>query len=214
MQQAQPIPIRIECPPGACVCERERLDAPGADRRILMLTREEEKKLVARIEAVSTYDDLLRLGQRMTALLGITLHIGPGANEVRTVRGFDIRLAEMPGLCRKTSKEIPAAVRRCLEHHPDIAFAILDAHDLFAQAPIDSGVSSPQQPSSHQSSPQQPAPQQPAQQQPSPQQPAQKQPSPQQTAQQQSSAQQPPPLHQSPLHQAPSQPTHMPDPHQ
>jgi hypothetical protein len=133
-----PIPIRTECPPGACVCERERLDAPGADRRILMLTREEEKKLVARIEAVQNYDELRRIEQRMLALLGIKLTIAPGANEVRTVRGFDIRLAEMPGLCRKTCKEIPAAVRRCLEQHPGIAFAILDAHDLFAQPDPDS----------------------------------------------------------------------------
>jgi hypothetical protein len=34
-------------------------------------------------------------------------------------------------LCRKTRQSIPAAVRRCLDQHPDIAFAILDAHDLF-----------------------------------------------------------------------------------
>jgi hypothetical protein len=164
MQQAPTIPLRIECPPGACVCQRERLDAPGADRRILMLTREEEKKLVARIEAVSSYDDLLRLAQRMAALLGITLHIAPGANEVRTVRGFDIRLAGMPGLCRKTCKEIPAAVRRCLERHPGIAFAILDAHDLFAQAPVANVAPSPHQSPQQQSPPQQSPQQQPQQQ--------------------------------------------------
>ena len=192
MQQAPPIPLRIECPPGACVCERERLDAPGADRRILMLTREEEKKLVARIEAVASYDDLLRLAQRMAALLGITLHIAPGANEVRTVRGFDIRLAEMPGLCRKTCKEIPAAVRRCLERHPDIAFAILDAHDLFAQPSLTAGAPSPQQSSTQQSSPQQ----------------SLLQPSMQQ-ALQQPSTQQP-----STLQPSPTQATHLPDPHQ
>ncbi len=132
MQPAVSIPIRTECPPGACVCDRERLDAPGADRRILMLTREEEKKLVARIEAAQTYDDLRRLEQKMAALLGIRLSILPGPNEVRTVRGFQIELAELPGLCRKTRQAIPAAVRRCLDQHPEIAFAILDSHDLFA----------------------------------------------------------------------------------
>ncbi|MDB5962234.1 MAG: hypothetical protein JWP59_3528, partial [Massilia sp.] len=73
MHNPLPIPIRTECPPGACVCERERLDAPGADRRILMLTREEEKKLLQRIEAASTYEDLLRLQEKMSALLGIRL---------------------------------------------------------------------------------------------------------------------------------------------
>lgn len=132
MQQPVSVPIRTECPPGACVCERERLDAPGADRRILMLTRDEEKKLLARIEAASSWDDLRRLEQRMAELLGISLSIVPGPNEVRTVRGFEIRLAELPGLCRKTRQAIPAAVRRCLDRHPDIAYAILDAHDLFA----------------------------------------------------------------------------------
>lgn len=130
---ALPIPIRTECPPGACICDRDRLDAPGADRRILMLTRDEEKKLLQRIEAAETLADLQRLQHKMTALLGIELRIVPGPNEVRTVRGFQIDLAELPGLCRKTRQAIPAAVRRCLDLHPQIAFAILDAHDLFAQ---------------------------------------------------------------------------------
>jgi hypothetical protein len=133
MHNPVPITIRTECPPGACVCERERLDAPGADRRILMLTREEEKKLLQRIEAASTHADLLRLQEKMNALLGIRVTILPGANEVRTVRGFQVELADLPGLCRKTRQAIPAAVRRCLDQHPEIAFAILDAHDLFAQ---------------------------------------------------------------------------------
>ena len=133
MLPVNPIPLRVACPAGACVCNRERLDAPGADRRILQLTRDEEKKLLARIEALASYDDLCRLEQRLTDLLGITLRIAPGTNEVRTVRGFQIELAELPGLCRKTRQAIPAAVRRCLDQHPDIAFAILDAHDLFAQ---------------------------------------------------------------------------------
>ena len=45
-------PLRQPCPPGACVCERERLEAPGADRRILLLTRQEEQRLAARLEAL------------------------------------------------------------------------------------------------------------------------------------------------------------------
>ena len=146
MQPAVSIPIRTECPPGACVCERERLDAPGADRRILMLTREEEKKLVARIEAAASWDELRRLEQRMVDLLGIRLRIAPGPNEVRTVRGFQIELGELPGLCRKTRQAIPAAVRRCLDQHPDIAFAILDAHDLFAPPAATAAASPPAAP--------------------------------------------------------------------
>ncbi|PIL44393.1 hypothetical protein CR105_14895 [Massilia eurypsychrophila] len=130
----QPVdfPIRTECPPGACVCDRERLLAePGADLRILKLTRDEEKKLLARIEAIASYDDLLKMEQKMRQLLGIAISITPSANEVRTVRGFNIELAELPGLCRKTRQSIPAAVRRCLDQHPEIAFAILDSYDLF-----------------------------------------------------------------------------------
>jgi hypothetical protein len=125
-----PFPIRKECPPGACVCERERLMEPGSDLRILRLTNEEEKRLVARIESIDSYAELLRIGERLQAQLGIELIITPSHNEVRTVRGFNIQLTERPGLCRKTRQAIPAAVRRCLDAHPDIAYAILDAHDL------------------------------------------------------------------------------------
>ncbi len=53
--------------------------------------------------------------------------------EVRTSRGFMIELQERPGLCRKTRQAVPAAIRRCLDKHPEIAFAILDAHDLLGQ---------------------------------------------------------------------------------
>ena len=126
------IPIRNPCPPGACECDRDRLLAdPEADKRVLALTREEEKRLVARIESISTHSELKRLVDRMRQLLGIELRIAPGANEVRSMRGFQIQLVERPGLCRKTRQAIPAAIRRCLENHPDVGFAILDESGLF-----------------------------------------------------------------------------------
>ena len=128
-----PFPIRKECPPGACDCERDLLlDDPQADLRILRLTKEEEKRLLERIEAIASYAELLRVGQRLEEQLGVSIRIAPGPNEVRTVRGFQIELSRRPGLCRKTRQALPAAVRRCLERHPEIAWAILDAHDLFA----------------------------------------------------------------------------------
>jgi hypothetical protein len=134
MLQALPFPIRVECPPGLCVCERERLLVdPQADTRILMLTREQEKRLLERIERVSTYAELQHVGKLMFDQLGVTLRIAPSAVEVRTVRGLAIVLGELPGLCRKTRQAIPAAIRRCLEQHPEIVYAILDAHDLFGQ---------------------------------------------------------------------------------
>ncbi|OWW20714.1 hypothetical protein [Noviherbaspirillum denitrificans] len=126
-----PFPLRKECPPGACVCGRDDLlNDPQGDLRILRLTREEEKRLLDRIESITSYEELQRIGERMHAQLGIVLEIAPGANEVRTVRGLNIRLAEQPGLCRKTRQNVPAAIRRCLEKNPDIVFAILNAHDL------------------------------------------------------------------------------------
>lgn len=131
MLDAVPIPIRVACPPGACVCDRDSLLAdPHADLRVLRLTREEEKKLIARIDSIATYADLQRIGARLHELLGIGLHITPSTRGVRTVRGFTIVLDDRPGLCRKTRQSIPAAVRKCLERHPEIAYAILDAHDL------------------------------------------------------------------------------------
>lgn len=131
---SQPVffPFRKECPPGACICDRESLlSDPHADIRILRLTKEEEKKLIAHIENISTYAELENVASRMQAQLGIVLQITPGIREVRTVRGITIELVARPGLCKKIRQSIPAAIRRCLEKNPSIVYAILDAHDLF-----------------------------------------------------------------------------------
>jgi hypothetical protein len=50
------------------------------------------------------------------------------------MRGIAIHLDELPGLCRKTRQAIPAAIRRALEKRPEIAYRLLDAHDLFRDA--------------------------------------------------------------------------------
>jgi hypothetical protein len=126
-----PFPIRKECPPGACVCRREELlDDPQADLRILRLTKEEEKRLCDRIEAIETYEELLRIVAKVRQQLGIVLTIEPGENEVRTVMGLNIELAEQKGLCRKTREAIPAAIRRCMKRKPDIIYALLNSRDL------------------------------------------------------------------------------------
>jgi hypothetical protein len=125
------VPIRTECPPGACDCKRELLlENPAADRRILMLTQHEEKRLVARLEAIETLADLRRMQEKMRAQLGIVVTITPSDNEVRTVRGFDIEVEDQPGLCRKTRAAIPAAIRRCMKTHEQIAFDMLNERDL------------------------------------------------------------------------------------
>lgn len=131
MLQTLPFQPRTECPPGLCVCNREALLCdPHGDTRILALTREAEKKLVERIDRVDSYEDLLKVGQQMYDKLGVVLTIRPSVHEVRTVRGIQILLSEQPGLCRKTRQAVPAAIRRCLEQHPEIAYAILNANDL------------------------------------------------------------------------------------
>ncbi|MFC5473702.1 hypothetical protein [Paraherbaspirillum soli] len=135
MSQSIPFPIRKECPPGACTCDRDGLlNDPGGDLRILRLTMADEKKLITRIENISSYADLKHIEVRMQAQLGIVLQINPGSREVRTVRGLNIQLVERPGLCRKTRQSIPAAVRRCLEKNPEIVYAILNASDLLGAA--------------------------------------------------------------------------------
>ena len=124
-------PIRQACPPGACVCGRERLlETPGADLRILRLTRQEEKRLLERLENLESLADLEHMQRRMYEQLGIRLEIAPGFHEVRSMRGIAIEFAEQPGLCRKTRPAIAAAVRRGLEKQPEIAWRLLDAHDL------------------------------------------------------------------------------------
>ncbi|MFC5547337.1 hypothetical protein [Massilia aerilata] len=132
MLQQVSFPLRTECPPGACVCERERLLAePDADLRPLRLTRMEEQKLIDRIEGIASYEELKRLQDRIRTNLGVELKITPSPNEVRTLRGIVILLEDRPGLCKKVRQSIPAAVRKALERHPEITYAILDANDLF-----------------------------------------------------------------------------------
>lgn len=126
-----PFPIRQECPPGACMCDRDRLLAdPAADARILRLTKEEEKRLVARLENIASLEDLRAMQGRMQAQLGIVVRIIPSDNEVRTSRGIAIQLDDQPGLCRKTRSSIPAAIRRGFDNRPEIVYALLNERDL------------------------------------------------------------------------------------
>ncbi|MCC2959230.1 hypothetical protein LK540_02165 [Massilia sp. IC2-278] len=129
-----PFPVRVECPPGACVCEREQLLAdPAGDHRPLAIDRKQEQNLVARIERVRDYQDLQHVQALIRKNVGAELRIERGPNEVRTVRGIIVVLEEKPGLCKKVRQSVPAAVRRLLQERPEIAYAILDAHDLFGQ---------------------------------------------------------------------------------
>ncbi|MGV3679188.1 MAG: hypothetical protein ACO1PM_05625 [Acidovorax sp.] len=130
-----PFPVRTECPPGACVCEREALiQAPGGDTRILQLTQAEEKKLVTRLENIASLSDLRRMQERMEQQLGIRIAISLSPNEVRTLRGIAILVHEQPGLCRKTRQAIPAAIKKGMDQRPEIAYELLDEGGLFSSS--------------------------------------------------------------------------------
>lgn len=126
-------PIRTECPPGACVCDRDALlQSPGGDTRILQLTQAEEKKLLQRLENVSSLSDLRRIQERMEQQLGLCLTIAPSPNEVRTLRGITILVHEQRGLCRKTRQAIPAAIKKGMDQRPEITYELLNEGGLFS----------------------------------------------------------------------------------
>ena len=130
-----PFPIRTECPPGACVCQRDALIRhEGGDVRILQLTRDEEKRLLERLENLADLPDLRRMESRLFELLGVRLSIAPSANEVRTLRGITILVHEQPGLCRKTRQAIPAAIKKSMDQRPQIAWDLLNEGGLFGAA--------------------------------------------------------------------------------
>lgn len=96
--------LRQACPPGTCDCDRDALlDSPDADARILRLTLHEEKRLLARLESISTLSELEHLQQRMHEQLGIRLMIGPGLKEVRSLRGIGMQFEPQRGLCRNAA---------------------------------------------------------------------------------------------------------------
>jgi hypothetical protein len=127
-------PIRVECPPGACVCGRDQLMLePDADVRPLAIDRKQEQKLIDRIERIDSYADLRHVQELIYKNIGAELRIAPGPNEVRTMRGIIIVLEEKPGLCKKLRQSVPAAIRKRLQEKPEIAYAILNAGDLFGE---------------------------------------------------------------------------------
>jgi len=130
--QADTILVRKACPPGACVCDLDHLlNDPQGDKRILRLTRIEEKKLIDHINTITTFSELQKLKERLLTQLGVDLQITQRSREVRSVRGISVEVKEHIGLCRKTRHAITTAIRRCLDQNSSIIFAILDANDLF-----------------------------------------------------------------------------------
>ena len=127
-----PFTMRTECPPGSCNCGREALlEQPDADLRVLRLTRDEEKRLLQRLENLSTLSELHLMQERMAQQIGIQLTIQASPNEVRSLRGITILVHEQPGLCRKTRQAIPAAIKRSLELRPEITYDMLNVGGLF-----------------------------------------------------------------------------------
>ena len=86
--------------------------------------------MLEHLENLESLEHLYRIQQRMEQQLGIRLSVEPGHNEVRSMRGIQVLIDEQPGLCRKTRQAIPTAIRRSLEKRPEIAYNLLNAHDL------------------------------------------------------------------------------------
>lgn len=129
------VPSRAPCPADLCDCQFDAWwSASVGDRRLLQLTRTEERRLLERLEQVSSLDDLQHMQRRMEALLGIRTQVAPGFNEVRSMRGIAIEVQAQPGLCRKTRQAIVRSIRRGLERTPEIAWALLNTHDLLRDA--------------------------------------------------------------------------------
>jgi len=99
-----------------------------------LLTRTEETRLLERLENLESLADLEKMQQRIYAQLGVRIAVAPGFNEVRSMRGIAIQIDALPGLCRKTRKAIPTAIRRALEKRPEIAYSLLNANDLLRDA--------------------------------------------------------------------------------
>ena len=130
-----PYPLRTGCPPGACICGRDALLAnPVGDLRVLRLTRDDEKRLLARLENLSSLADWQHLQARMEQQLGVRIEVSTSPNGVRTLRGITIRVVAQPGLCRKTRQSVPAAIRSALQARPEITWALLDEGGLFAHS--------------------------------------------------------------------------------
>lgn len=127
--------VRTACPPGTCICEREQLlDDPKGDVRPLLLTREEEKRLVQRLERLSSLSDLRHMQALIQKQLGVVVDVSVGPNELRTVMGLQIEVHAKSGLCRKVRASIPAAIRRGLAANVNIVYELLDEGGLFGDA--------------------------------------------------------------------------------
>lgn len=125
--------FRTPCPPGACDCQVELLDAPEADNRVRLLTTTQEKALIARIERVHSYADLMHVITLIHEQLGVWVRIQPGEGEIRTVRGLDIEMPAQPGLCKKVRSSIPKAIRKHLAANPHIVHELLDRNSLWGR---------------------------------------------------------------------------------
>jgi hypothetical protein len=148
---ATPMGLRTPCPAGVCDCGHQQLlETPGGDWRPLRLNRTEENKLLERLRSVTTLEQLQQLLAKMQAQLGMQVTLVPSRTETRSLRGISIQVAEQPGLCRKVRQSVPAAIRRGMEQHPAVVYALLNAHGgLFTDSDSSNdGSSPPEQPSS------------------------------------------------------------------
>ena len=130
---ALPRPSASPARPGACVCERERLEAPGADRRILLPDppgRAAPGRPPGSPAAWKTTEHL----RRMEEQLGIRLRIAPAFGECAACAASACASRSSRGSAARPARRFPPPSAAALEKRPEVAYALLNAHDLLRDA--------------------------------------------------------------------------------
>ena len=70
----------------------------------------------------------------MEEQLGIRLRIAPAFGEVRSMRGIRMRFESSRGSAARPARRFPPPSAAASEKRPEVAYALLNAHDLLRDA--------------------------------------------------------------------------------
>ena len=80
--------LRAACPPALCDCGRDALlgEPSSVQARVLLLSKPEEARLLQRLEAITSLEDLRHMQRRLFEQLGIRLTVQPGQRSAQHAR--------------------------------------------------------------------------------------------------------------------------------
>lgn len=111
---------RIPCPPDVCECGHRALlesDPHGIDHPVVFLTKMTEYRILERIRDIGTVQAFDRLRDEIRERFRIIFSIqGNGS----------VSIPEIPGLCRKTHKNLLAALESRFREEPELLRSVLD----------------------------------------------------------------------------------------